>query len=173
MTRAARLGAAAIRESRKDRVGLLDAREAAVEEPVVEDGHAVADPERDLAKIAVVERHLGTGRMAVGLVRGFGLRSGALASTFSHDAHNIVVLGVDDHDMAACAMRLAEIGGGIVIADGGQVVESGSHRDLLRQPGLYAELYNEQFEGGRVQWCCDGGDVMADGSVRKRETQPA
>ena len=43
----------------------------------------------------------------------------------------------------------------------------------LRQRGLYAELYNEQFEGGRVQWCCDGGDVMADGSVRKRETLPA
>jgi ATP-binding cassette, subfamily B, bacterial len=48
-------------------------------------------------------------------------------------------------------------------------VESGPHRDLLRQGGLYATLYTEQFEGGRVQWCCDGGDVMADGTVRKRE----
>ena len=61
----------------------------------------------------------------------------------------------------------------INVIDGGTVVESGSHRDLLRQRGLYAELYNEQFEGGRVQWCCEGGDVMADGSVRKRETLPA
>src|SRR5215212_2973514 len=67
--------------------------EQLVEEPTVVDGHAVADAERDLAKIAVVERHLGTGRRAVGLVRGFGLRSGALASTFAHDAHNIVVVG--------------------------------------------------------------------------------
>ena len=75
----------------------------------------------------------------------------------------------------AIAHRLSTIVNADVInvIDGGQVVESGSHRDLLRQRGLYASLYNEQFEGGRVQWCCDGGDVMADGSVRKRETQPA
>jgi adenine deaminase len=91
--------------------------EGLVEEPAVVDGHAVADPERDLAKIAVVERHLGTGRHAVGLVRGFGLRSGALASTFSHDAHNIVVVGMDDQDMARAIARLAEIGGGVVVVE--------------------------------------------------------
>jgi adenine deaminase len=91
--------------------------EGLVEEPAVVDGHAVADPERDLAKIAVVERHLGTGRHAVGLVRGFGLRSGALASTFSHDAHNIVVVGVDDQDMARAIARLTEIGGGVVVVE--------------------------------------------------------
>ena len=61
----------------------------------------------------------------------------------------------------------------INVIDGGQVVESGPHQALLRQGGLYATLYNEQFEGGRVQWCCDGGDVMADGTVRARVTQPA
>jgi ATP-binding cassette subfamily B protein len=61
----------------------------------------------------------------------------------------------------------------INVIDGGQLVESGSHRDLLSQRGLYADLYNEQFEGGRVQWCCEGGDVMSDGSVRKWETLPA
>jgi adenine deaminase len=94
--------------------------ESLVEDPPVDDGHVVADPERDLAKIAVVERHLGTGRMAVGLVRGFGLRSGALASTFSHDAHNIVLVGVDDHDLARAVRRLTEIGGGeVVVEDGG------------------------------------------------------
>jgi adenine deaminase len=91
--------------------------ESLVDEPKVEDGHVVADPERDLAKIAVVERHLGTGRMAVGLVRGFGLRTGALASTFSHDAHNIVVVGTDDDDMARAIGRLTEIGGGVVVVD--------------------------------------------------------
>jgi adenine deaminase len=91
--------------------------EGLVEEPAVVDGHAVADPERDLAKIAVVERHLGTGRHAVGLVRGFGLRSGALASTFSHDAHNIVVVGMDDQDMARAIARLTEIGGGVVVVE--------------------------------------------------------
>jgi adenine deaminase len=91
--------------------------ESLVDEPRVEDGHAVADPERDLAKIAVVERHLGTGRMGIGLVRGFELRSGALASTFSHDAHNIVVVGVDDQDMARAIARLTEIGGGVVVVE--------------------------------------------------------
>ena len=75
----------------------------------------------------------------------------------------------------AIAHRLSTIVNADVInvIDGGQVVESGSHGDLIRQHGLYASLYNEQFEGGRVQWCCDGGDVMEDGSVRKRETLPA
>ena len=91
--------------------------ESLVEEPTVEDGHAVADPDRDLAKIAVIERHLGTGRRGVGLVRGFGLRSGALASTFSHDAHNIVVVGVDEQDMARAVARLTEIRGGVVVVE--------------------------------------------------------
>jgi adenine deaminase len=78
------------------------------------------DPDRDLAKVAVIERHLGTGRIGVGLVRGFGLRRGALASTVAHDAHNIVVVGVDDHDMARAVTRLAELGGGeVVVEDGG------------------------------------------------------
>jgi adenine deaminase len=91
--------------------------ESLVEEPTVVDGQAVASSTRDLAKIAVVERHLGTGRHAVGLVRGFGLRSGALASTFSHDAHNVVVVGMDDQDMARAIGRLTEIGGGVVVVE--------------------------------------------------------
>jgi adenine deaminase len=89
--------------------------EPLVEEPVVEDGHVVAG--NGLAKIAVVERHLGTGRMAVGLVRGFELETGALASTFAHDAHNIVVVGMDDQDMARAIARLTEIGGGVVVVE--------------------------------------------------------
>ncbi len=91
--------------------------EALTEEPPVADGRVVADPERDLAKIAVIERHLGTGRIAVGLVRGFGLRGGALASTVAHDAHNIVVVGVDDHAMARAVRRLYELGGGVVVVE--------------------------------------------------------
>jgi len=84
------------------------------------DGRLEADPERDLTKIAVVERHHATGRIGVGFVTGTGLRRGAFASTIAHDAHNIVVVGADDHDMAACVVRLAEIGGGIVVAERGR-----------------------------------------------------
>jgi adenine deaminase len=94
---------------------------AAEEPPAVRDGQIVADAARDLAKLAVVERHHATGRVGVGLVRGFGLRSGAFASTVAHDAHNIVVVGVDDASMAACVERLAALGGGIAVADAGAV----------------------------------------------------
>jgi adenine deaminase len=75
----------------------------------------------ELAKIAVVERHLGTGRIGRGYVRGSGLQRGALASTVSHDAHNIIVIGIDEADMARAVERLAEIGGGIVVVDGGEI----------------------------------------------------
>jgi adenine deaminase len=91
------------------------------EEPTIAGGLVVADPDRDLAKIAVIERHHATGRIGRGLVRGFGLREGAFASTVAHDAHNLVVVGVDDADMTACAERLQEIGGGIAVARGGAV----------------------------------------------------
>ena len=90
-------------------------------EPAVADGRVVADPARDLAALAVVERHHATGRVGVGLVRGFGLRRGAFASTVAHDAHNVVVAGMDQASMRACVERLAALGGGIAVADGGAV----------------------------------------------------
>ncbi|MBO0682324.1 MAG: adenine deaminase [Candidatus Dormibacteraeota bacterium] len=90
-------------------------------EPAVADGHLVADPSRDLVKIAVVERHHATGRLGLGFASNVGLRRGAFASTVAHDAHNVVVLGVDDEDMAACVRRLGELGGGIVFVEGGEV----------------------------------------------------
>jgi adenine deaminase len=95
--------------------------ESLVDEPRVDGAKAVSDPERDLLKIAVVERHLGTGRIGLGFVRGFGLKSGALASTVAHDAHNVVVVGVKDDDMLRAVRRLADTGGGVVVVDGGIV----------------------------------------------------
>src|SRR5215207_7439359 len=92
--------------------------ESLIEEPSTIDGLAVADSDKDLAKIAVLERHLGTGRIGLGFVRGFGLKSGALASTVAHDAHNIVVVGMNDHDMARAVVRLSETGGGVVVTEG-------------------------------------------------------
>jgi len=91
--------------------------------PRVLDGYLIADAARDLVKIAVIERHHATGRIGLGFATNVGLQRGAFASTVAHDAHNVVVLGIGDQDMATCAMRMAEIGGGIVIADGGRVVE--------------------------------------------------
>jgi adenine deaminase len=101
-------------------IGLIPGQivtEHLIESPTVVDGKAVADPERDLAKIAVFERHHGTGRVGLGLVRGFGLQRGAFGSTFSHDAHNIVVVGMDDGDMVRVVQRLAELGGGVVVVE--------------------------------------------------------
>src|SRR3954470_24344488 len=93
-----------------------------VDEPTVRAGEAIADPSRDLAKIAVIERHLATGRIGLGFVRGFGLQRGALASTVAHDAHNIVVVGTSDAAMAFAVRRLANMGGGIVAVDASEVV---------------------------------------------------
>ena len=89
--------------------------ESLVDTPRVVNGAAVSDPGRDMVKIAVVERHLGSGRIGLGFVRGTGLHTGAVASTVAHDAHNMVVVGADDGDMARAAQRLAELGGGLVV----------------------------------------------------------
>jgi adenine deaminase len=91
------------------------------EDAPVANGEIVADVERDLAKVAVFERHLGTGRVGVGLVRGFGLQRGALASTIAHDAHNVVVVGMADEDMRVAVERLVDRGGGVVAVDHGLV----------------------------------------------------
>ena len=102
----------------------------------VADGHVVADPARDLAKIAVIERHHATGRVGLGLVRGFGLRAGAFASTVAHDAHNLVVVGVDDADMALCAARAQALGGGLVVArdgDGARRARAADRRAAVRR----------------------------------------
>jgi adenine deaminase len=101
-------------------IGLVEGQivtESLVEEPRVENGFAESDPAHDLLKIAVVERHLSTGRIGLGFVRGFGLERGAMASTIAHDAHNIVVVGADDGDMARAVQRIAELGGGIVVIE--------------------------------------------------------
>jgi len=106
-------------------IGLIEDQvvtESLVRDPTVESGLAVADAASDLAKIAVVERHLATGRVGLGFVSGSGLKRGALASSVAHDAHNIVVVGMTDGDMTFAVERLAELGGGIVAVDGLRVL---------------------------------------------------
>ncbi|QRM56347.1 adenine deaminase [Sinorhizobium sp. BG8] len=79
------------------------------------------DLDRDIIKVAVIERHGKNGNHANGFVQGFGLKKGAIASTVGHDSHNICVVGVDEDDMAAAANRLREIKGGFVVVEDGKV----------------------------------------------------
>ncbi len=93
-------------------------------EPKVRDGAVVADPERDLLKIAVIERHTGSGRVGLGLVAGIGLRGGAIAGTVAHDHHNIIVIGAHDTDMLAAAKAVAAMDGGLAVVRDGAVAAS-------------------------------------------------
>ncbi|MDP3182621.1 MAG: adenine deaminase [Desulfobaccales bacterium] len=86
------------------------------------DGRLVTDPGRDLLKLAVVERHRGTGNLGLGLVKGFGLKKGALASTVAHDSHNIIVVGADEADMLQAVEHLVALQGGLAVVAGGRVL---------------------------------------------------
>ncbi len=83
-------------------------------EPRRENGLLEADPDADLLKLAVVERHHGSGRVGLGFVRGFGLTRGALATTVAHDSHNLIVVGASDAAMELAMRALEELGGGKV-----------------------------------------------------------
>lgn len=93
-----------------------------VEDLPVVNGEIVPDPRRDLAKIVVIERHLATGNFGLGLVKGIGLKKGAIASTVAHDSHNIVVIGMDDDSIMFAARMVAEMRGGMVVAERDQVL---------------------------------------------------
>ena len=87
--------------------------------PRVVEGKVVSDTDCDILKMAVVERHKATGNVGLGLVQGFGLARGALASSVAHDSHNIVVVGTTDDDMLAAVLAVKQLGGGLVcVADG-------------------------------------------------------
>jgi adenine deaminase len=98
--------------------GSVTTEHVVVELPVV-DGEVPAAPELDVAKLASVERHGGSGTIGLGFVKGLGLRRGAVASSIAHDNHNLLVAGVSDADMLFALERLAEAGGGMIaVADG-------------------------------------------------------
>jgi len=87
-------------------------------------GLAVAQPDRDLLKIAVVERHHATGNVGKGFVQGLGLKKGALASSVAHDSHNIIIAGTHDRDMQAALSAIIEMGGGLAVAAEGRLLAS-------------------------------------------------
>ena len=93
-------------------------------EPKIEGDVVVSDPDRDILKISVWERHRGTGNVGVGFVHGFGLKKGAIAGSVAHDSHNIIAVGVDDSDIVAAVKHIAEMGGGLAVVADGKVIAS-------------------------------------------------
>jgi adenine deaminase len=89
--------------------------------PVV-NGVVLSDPDQDILKLAVVERHGKNGNIGISFVKGFGLKNGALASSIAHDHHNIIVAGTNDSDMAICCRELEEMQGGFVLVEDGKVL---------------------------------------------------
>jgi adenine deaminase len=87
-------------------------------------GVITPDAERDILKLVVVERHKATGNIGVGLVSGFGLKRGALASSVAHDSHNIIAVGTNDEDIFTAVRKIERLEGGLVAAAGGKVLAS-------------------------------------------------
>jgi adenine deaminase len=85
-------------------------------------GTVDADPDSDLLKLAVVERHRNSGQVGLGFVRGMGLERGALAGTVAHDHHNLIVVGADDVSMRTASAAVIETGGGFAVADGTEIL---------------------------------------------------
>jgi adenine deaminase len=115
-----------------------------IEEMPNHDGEIIPDVERDILKLAVIERHLATGRVGLGFVKGLGLREGAVASSVAHDHHNIVVTGVDDLSMMTAIQATVATQGGLTVASGNTV--------LAQLPLPIAGLMSDQpFETVRRQ----------------------
>jgi adenine deaminase len=95
-----------------------------LEKVKISGGFAVTDISRDILKLVVVERHKATGNIGLGLVTGFGLKRGALASSIAHDSHNIVAVGASDEDIFATIREIEKLQGGLVVAVGGKVLAS-------------------------------------------------
>jgi adenine deaminase len=90
----------------------------------VKDWKINVSTDEDLVKIAVIDRHKASGSMGLGLVKGFGIKQGGVASTIAHDSHNLIVLGVDENDMALAANKVVDSNGGMAIAKDGKIVVS-------------------------------------------------
>ena len=107
--------------------------------------------EDDILKIAVIERHKNTHHIGIGYIKGYGLTSGAVATSISHDSHNIIVVGTNEEDMAAAVNRVVALGGGIVVMDGGKVLGEVQ----LQIAGIMSEApliaVNEALENAKEQ----------------------
>jgi len=95
-----------------------------IEEISVRNGLAIADPERDILKIAVIERHMASGNTGLGFVKGFGMKRGAIASSVNHDSHNIIVVGTNDSDMTTAVIEIVRMQGGQVVVENDEIIAS-------------------------------------------------
>ena len=86
------------------------------------DGDFIFDPEKDICKVAVIERHHETGKIGLGFLSGYGIKSGAIAISVAHDSHNIIVAGVNNSEMAFAVEKLIEMEGGMILVKGGEIV---------------------------------------------------
>jgi adenine deaminase len=93
-----------------------------VEEVKSEGGYVVTDIDSDILKLCVVERHQASGRIGFGLVRGFGLKKGAIASSVAHDSHNVIAAGVSDGEILRAIERVKTMGGGLAVAAGHEIL---------------------------------------------------
>jgi adenine deaminase len=112
--------------------------------PKVKENAVVADTERDILKLVVVERHLASGNIGKGLVKGFGLKSGAIASSVAHDSHNIIAVGCDDDSLYTAVVEVVKMGGGLAVARGEQILG----KLPLPIAGLMSDRPLEEVVGG-------------------------
>ena len=98
--------------------------EALEDHPKIKNGFVQSDAERDLLRCYVVERHHASGNIGKGLVKGFGLKKGAIASSISHDSHNIVVVGVTDEAIFKAVTQINKMGGGLAVVQDGKVIDA-------------------------------------------------
>lgn len=111
-------------EGTKKRVIKVIPGQILTEELIVESSSKQAEPDKDIIKLAVIERHKGTGHTGVGFVSGYGLKKGAIASSVAHDSHNLIVAGCTDDDMALAANTVRENGGGLAVVCDGKILSS-------------------------------------------------
>ncbi len=123
--------------------------------PKIRDGKVVSDIDRDILKMCVVERHKATGNVGLGLVQGFGLRQGAIASSVAHDSHNIVVVGISDEDIRMAVLAVEQMGGGLVAVADGKTLASLP----LPVAGLLSEGYMRDVAEGIAE-CIDAAHKL-------------
>jgi len=123
-----------------------------ISDPKIDNGNAISNIENDTLKICVIERHRATGNIGKGFVKGFNLKSGAIASTVAHDSHNMIVVGTNDDDMCTAAVELVKMQGGKVVVNNGKV--------LANLPLHIAGLMSDESFDTVLQKCKELNDAV-------------